>query len=595
MADFRRVVTALAVVVLFVGLVSTANAQPTGPAFGCTAQAAVPPLLRAEGLTELTGDVVLNCTGGVAIAAGAAIPTANFAVFLGNTQVTSRIYDSGGTSEALLLVDEPTTTINPSATFIFAPSALTGCAGATGGCVQGSATLPNVYRGIVSGNSVTFIGVPVAPPGSTGTRIYRITNVRANASTIGAGPGGTPGQVQAFVSVSGSTSVPITNPTQIVGFVQNGLAFSLRKVDDSDALSGSGVSKAQCNDLSKGWIARARYAENFATAFKTQIRTDVLQNIPGAIYNTESGLVISDGTNYNNTGKADSGTRLRATFNNIPAGTTIYVSTTNVVGGTVAAPTAGVSPYAVLIASETAGNVAPNQPFTVSSTTTITIPAFTLVPVNGTAVAVWEVTAASDLSKDNYDFLIGASWTGNAAGNSPAAGVQGTVSGSFAPAPPAISATDGAKASTSLPIPRFIDSGSAKNLIIANICRTNLLFPFVTNQAGFDTGLAIANTTTDIYGTTPQTGNCVLNFFGANAPAASTPTSIASGTVQTWLASSAAPNFQGYVIAQCNFQYGHGFAFVSDVGARNLAMGYLALVLDEPGNYRGDTGESLGQ
>ena len=34
------------------------------------------------------------------------------------------------------------------------------------------------------------------------------------------------------------------------------------------------------------------------------------------------------------------------------------------------------------------------------------------------------------------------------------------------------------------------------------------------------------------------------------------------------------------MIANCNFQYAHGFAFVSDVGARNLAMGgYLALVL----------------
>ena len=57
------------------------------------------------------------------------------------------------------------------------------------------------------------------------------------------------------------------------------------------------------------------------------------------------------------------------------------------------------------------------------------------------------------------------------------------------------------------------------------------------------------------------------------------------------MASSVAPNFQGYVIAVCQFQYAHGFAFISDVGARNLAMGYLALVVDD----RGQTGESLGQ
>ena len=44
------------------------------------------------------------------------------------------------------------------------------------------------------------------------------------------------------------------------------------------------------------------------------------------------------------------------------------------------------------------------------------------------------------------------------------------------------------------------------------------------------------------------------------------------------------PNFQGYVIASCQFQFAHGFAFVSDLGARNLAMGYLALIIPEPGN-----------
>ena len=34
------------------------------------------------------------------------------------------------------------------------------------------------------------------------------------------------------------------------------------------------------------------------------------------------------------------------------------------------------------------------------------------------------------------------------------------------------------------------------------------------------------------------------------------------------------------MIAFCNFQFAHGFAFISDVGTRNLAMGYLALILD---------------
>jgi RHS repeat-associated protein len=137
-----------------------------------------------------------------------------------------------------------------------------------------------------------------------------------------------------------------------------------------------------------------------------------------------------------------------------------------------------------------------------------------------------------------------------------------TVNGSYAP----ISTASGA-ASSSLPVPRFADTTSATNSFQVYVAPTNLLFPFVTNQAGFDTGLAIANTSAVPFGTTPQTGACTLNFYGPTAPFVTGP-----------LNSNAAPGFQGYTIAVCNFQYAHGFAYISDIGARNLAMGYLALV-----------------
>jgi hypothetical protein len=114
------------------------------------------------------------------------------------------------------------------------------------------------------------------------------------------------------------------------------------------------------------------------------------------------------------------------------------------------------------------------------------------------------------------------------------------------------------------------------------------LFPFVTNQSGFDTGLAISNTSTDPFGTAAQQGPCTLNYFGANAPAAVTTASVASGTTYVALASAQAPNFQGYMFAVCNFQYAHGFAFISDVGARNLAMGYLALIVPDPARTSGN-------
>jgi len=108
---------------------------------------------------------------------------------------------------------------------------------------------------------------------------------------------------------------------------------------------------------------------------------------------------------------------------------------------------------------------------------------------------------------------------------------------------------------------------------------TNLLFSFVTNTAGFDTGMAIANTSVDPFGTTPAAGKCVFHFYGTGAPPQPfTSPNIAAGTAFTTAASSVAPGFQGYAFAVCNFKYAHGFAFISDLGVRNLAMGYLPLV-----------------
>jgi hypothetical protein len=137
-------------------------------------------------------------------------------------------------------------------------------------------------------------------------------------------------------------------------------------------------------------------------------------------------------------------------------------------------------------------------------------------------------------------------------------------------------------ASATAPIPRFVDSSTAGNVITINPCLTNLLFPFVTAQLGFDTGLAISNTSKDPFGTSTQAGTCTLNWYGANEIAATTTPTVDAGTSWTGLASSIAPNFQGYVIAQCRFQYAHGFAFVTKIGATDIAMGYLALIIPDP-------------
>jgi len=636
MVDFRRFITALAVLAVFAGLAAAQGSGGQTP-LTCSTNVTATPQLRAEGYTENTGDISITCTGGPTSAVGAVIPLVNITIFL-NTQVTSRLLASNNASEALLLIDEPGSLSLPAAVGpgqLFGPQApqslcpnpTTGCpevvssvvanggpfAGsavnvATNGAQGTTATVNgyNVFQGIVGSNSVTWFGVPVLAPGTSGiTRTFRFTNIRANASALsgGSAAGATP--VIASIAVSNTAALPITNPTPTVGFVQQGLSTA----------ASSAIAVQQCVSKTRLFTSTLTYTEQFGTAFKTRVvpttntsyaaQASATQNIPGTIYNSESNFVQPAITGNGWTaGLADFGTRLKATFNNIPTGMRIFVSVNNVLNGNAGPFTppsfpggTDITSYAQLVNSETSVDGATNGFFpSVTASTNATssassnIGAAELAITNGSATAVWEVLNSNPNATESFRFGVFTTFTANVSQNSPPAGTA-TVNMSFAPTPPAFTASSGSSASGSLNIPRFIqDPNAAKNIFNVNVCRTVLLYPFVTEQAGFDTGLAIANTSTDPFGTAPQAGSCTLNWYsGTNSPASTNTGNIPSGTVWTGLASVLVPGFQGYMIAVCQFQYAHGFAFISDLGARNLAMGYLALVIPDPataGNSR---------
>ncbi len=109
MADFRRWLYALALVALLAGFTVPVSAQ--NAPLECIANAGVPPTVRAEGWTELMGDITLNCTGGVSTPAGQLVQPVNVQVTI-NTYLTSRIL-SGNFVEALLIIDEPHSATNP--------------------------------------------------------------------------------------------------------------------------------------------------------------------------------------------------------------------------------------------------------------------------------------------------------------------------------------------------------------------------------------------------------------------------------------------------------------------------------------------------
>jgi len=655
MPEFRKLITALAGVALFAGIASAqvgggpGGGTASGQVFTCgVTNGAVTPTLRAEGYTELVGDIVLVCSGGSALPVGAVIPTANITVFL-NTTVTSRLLSTtnlgnGVPSEALLLVDEPGSAVGG-----YGPSvpqtvcSTPGVGAGFGGCVetvgtvganvgvpvsQASPTTPgaNVFQGIVQGNQVTFEGIPVMPPASAGlTRVYRITNVRSNANQVTAGAA-TPGSVTASLSINSSTSLTITNSTLTVGFVQQGLSATgsgLRSAGTPLTNSSGGPSLAQCSSLNitsaNSAIGVIQFQENFATAFKVR-QSAATQNIPGTIYNSESGLIVAgvNGTNSgtgstSTAGLADYGTRLKATFNNVPAGVSLFVTTRDITNDFALGPA---TQQAQLVISETAGDgasgVATASTVPAASQTAVfgfgagvAIAPVAINAATGTGTAVWEIISTNPNSIDIADFGLFLTYSANAAANSPAPGAI-TMTLSYAPTPSggAFTSTTGAAASATLTIPRFSDSLDIgpKAIGTVNLCTTALLFPYVINVNGFDTGLAIANTTSDPFGTAAQNGTCALNFYGSGAPTATgtnpfTTANIATGTDYVNLASTLAPGFSGYMIAVCNFQYAHGFAFVSDVGARNLAMGYLPLIINNGTIVRGaaSASESLNQ
>jgi hypothetical protein len=454
-------------------------------------------MLRAEGLTELTGDLYVNCAGGTPTSLGDTIPTIDLTVYY-NTRITNRLLSSSNQSDIILTVDDPTAAqtssaqtctnaagcaavgAGPGTDFINRPNSIEfkqpftytaiggvpvpGSVGAP--CTPNAASgttcpmiaNPNVFPGVVSGNSVTFSGIPIDPPGTQSNRIYRITNVRVDATVpLGAGSG-TPGQIVALLSTTAATSsngvkstVNIVNPTNLVGFVQSSLSVTVRDSANSGVLSAP-VALSANSALTK--VATLRFSELFATAFKRRTipyQTNNLSDPTVAEQNT-LGLVYNSETGYYNSklgftaGLADSGTRLKAYFSGVPAGVRLFVD----------AGYMSQTGLAVLTASE-AG------PFSAVPATNGS-PAEVAVS-GGTGAAIWEYFGGTNaaLAVENLDFGVFALTSGT-----PAAATM-AVNASYAP-----TATSSGSAGA---IPRFLDTSTAVGLISTSACTFGITTP----------------------------------------------------------------------------------------------------------------------
>jgi hypothetical protein len=153
---------------------------------------------------------------------------------------------------------------------------------------------------------------------------------------------------------------------------------------------------------------------------------------------------------------------------------------------------------------------------------------------------------------------------------------------------------------------RFINNSQGGPTTVATIadCTTRFIFPWVLagGATGYDTGMAIANTTDDdvafgvgaTVGATVQDGTCQLTGYnsGTGATVAATTASVAAGRTAAFLASGLTgwSGFSGYVLGVCNFTNAHAFTFIVNgfgtLAGPNLAEGYLALVVPFAGTGR---------
>jgi parallel beta-helix repeat protein len=106
---------------------------------------------------------------------------------------------------------------------------------------------------------------------------------------------------------------------------------------------------------------------------------------------------------------------------------------------------------------------------------------------------------------------------------------------------------------------------------------TRLLYPYVTNQSGMDTGISISNVWDN--GEVPQNGTCEIWYFGDFAPSPFVTPEVQSGHVYSFVLSSQAPAFGGYIIAKCNFPRARGWGYVTDIGTNTFSASFTAEVL----------------
>ncbi|MBK7926388.1 MAG: hypothetical protein IPJ98_02545 [Bryobacterales bacterium] len=427
MLDFRKLFLTVVALALFASM-AMAQVVAFEPPLSCTAQAAGTPSIRDNGVTEMVGDVLIICSGGRPRPMDEVLPQVNIQVFTSPViNITSRITGTtgGNWSEALLFIDEPQpvqqtlcgsdaypegvgvgsgqlATVGVCGNHVGTGFGIVGPGGGFYGTGIGAydpATMApavdalayprvalngssptyrgNAYQGRYSGNnSLIWQGIPIDPPGTNTTRVFRITNVRVNASQLN-NPRGNQSSVLLIVSTNASgvtnpIAMPITNPSPTVAIAQTPMDFSIDggvdtflQCESQNYVNSSGsrfATSPSDQDLTtaSGGIQNSqfnlRYDERFPTVFRrrsTAVPTgddspQVITNDQlGLPYQTETGhYKVTANSNrwplrassaaqrgtltneFSGAGIATHGTRVIARFANLPQGARFFAIAT---------------------------------------------------------------------------------------------------------------------------------------------------------------------------------------------------------------------------------------------------------------------------
>jgi hypothetical protein len=411
----------------------------------------------------------------------------------------------------------------------------------------------------------------------TAADYLEVSQVRMNVNGLGSAT------TTVSATLSGTSSAPTTNP---ITFTQSqvGVASIVAQSVKGSIPSGGGASPIQTCAVP---ITGNSFTVTAAELYPAALTSTADENAFTAITAAANGSLVN------------------ITLTNVPSGMAVqantYTATTN--GATIVTASGGSTANAVAFGTAQSGftgttayPVAPALGYTVSLSSSTAA----YQSSSGSALT-WTFSVTNDstsaLESFSVQFAIGLP-------NSKNTGLNATI----APLP-AIGTIVTVTAAVSLTPASGIVSFATNNEgggTVATIsdCVTNMLFPYVTNQGGYDTSYSIANTTNDDLafgagaGASAQSGSCTLTIWpttdttlAAASPLGTasqyTTPSIPSGSVYAFSQSATSFSGQsGYVIAVCRFLNAHGFAFLTNGFAQSagpqLSHGYLGLILPNP-------------